>query len=448
MLDPEMDWVMSTHLLMGTPTLVGAEFIDIIYQFSKEFHPDRIAQLSDVIFISPLTMASGTKKRVHLTFTPLEEGYSFSFKSQLEDKDEYTDPWHEHLKGHIFLTPVNEQPRLSISFIKTRLTLSLQSVSNYIKVNNENSFLELGERWDCLKSVYLGDKEWLSELALREDFIDDLTQFPIHPALTDVALFASLAVENFTGETNYLPYGYKKIRMYKPLSPSIVSHAFLREDGTDNEAITFDVTILDPDGGVLMEVIGYTLKKVRSGGPPSKGKDHAIKKKAVAADSKDILPAEGIEAFRRIAACPLFDQIVICTADLQRMIEESFPQNMPQAGSAVDQGSEAVLYERPELSTDYVEPENEIQRTILGIWRGVFGIRTVGLDDDFTELGGNSLLAVQMLANSSDAFNIYIPIGEFYKNPTIRGIAQIVMEQLLGMMAESELEELITNLEN
>ena len=57
-------------------------------------------------------------------------------------------------------------------------------------------------------------------------------------------------------------------------------------------------------------------------------------------------------------------------------------------------------------------------------------------------------MAVQMLANSSDAFNIYIPIGEFYKNPTIRGIAQIVMEQLLGMMAESELEELITNLEN
>jgi len=53
---------------------------------------------------------------------------------------------------------------------------------------------------------------------------------------------------------------------------------------------------------------------------------------------------------------------------------------------------------RPEMTTDYVEPSNEIEATIAEVWKEVLGIDKVGIFDNFFDLGGDSIIGLQVVS--------------------------------------------------
>ena len=46
----------------------------------------------------------------------------------------------------------------------------------------------------------------------------------------------------------------------------------------------------------------------------------------------------------------------------------------------------------------YIAPQSHLEKTLVGIWAEVLGVQQVGLDDDFFDLGGHSLVGVRLLA--------------------------------------------------
>ena len=46
----------------------------------------------------------------------------------------------------------------------------------------------------------------------------------------------------------------------------------------------------------------------------------------------------------------------------------------------------------------YIAPRNHLEKMLVGIWAEVLGVQQVGLDDDFFDLGGHSLVGVRLLA--------------------------------------------------
>jgi amino acid adenylation domain-containing protein len=60
---------------------------------------------------------------------------------------------------------------------------------------------------------------------------------------------------------------------------------------------------------------------------------------------------------------------------------------------------------------------------LLATWRDVLGV-AAGLDDDFFELGGNSLLAIRIAAAMRDRGWPPLPVKEIYLNPTVRDLAE------------------------
>ncbi|HLP60910.1 MAG TPA: condensation domain-containing protein, partial [Candidatus Deferrimicrobium sp.] len=87
------------------------------------------------------------------------------------------------------------------------------------------------------------------------------------------------------------------------------------------------------------------------------------------------------------------------------------------------EGHKSIWYPRPQLSTFYVAPQDEIQQTLVAIWQHLFGIEEIGIRDDFFELGGDSLKALNVLANLHKETNRHVPLNYFFDNPTIEQVA-------------------------
>lgn len=71
----------------------------------------------------------------------------------------------------------------------------------------------------------------------------------------------------------------------------------------------------------------------------------------------------------------------------------------------------------------YVSPRTSAERTVADIWAEILGAKVVGVHDDFLDLGGDSLLAVQVISRLSSALSIDLSLHEFFEQPTVEGIA-------------------------
>jgi amino acid adenylation domain-containing protein len=74
---------------------------------------------------------------------------------------------------------------------------------------------------------------------------------------------------------------------------------------------------------------------------------------------------------------------------------------------------------RPEAETVYVAPRNEIERQISSIWQDALGIDKVGIYDNFFDLGGHSLLLVQVHSRLQESLETEISIIDLFQYPSI-----------------------------
>ncbi|SCL28926.1 non-ribosomal peptide synthetase/MFS transporter [Micromonospora inyonensis] len=78
-----------------------------------------------------------------------------------------------------------------------------------------------------------------------------------------------------------------------------------------------------------------------------------------------------------------------------------------------------------EASVALVEPRDDTERLLAGIWSEVLGVPTLGIDDDFFDLGGHSMLATQVVAKIRKADLDTRPVGvmDLFQKRTIRDLA-------------------------
>ena len=67
-----------------------------------------------------------------------------------------------------------------------------------------------------------------------------------------------------------------------------------------------------------------------------------------------------------------------------------------------------------------------LDNTVLEVLRSILGVPSLGLDDDFFDMGGNSLLAIQVAADLSDSYGIELNPGDMYSYRTARDITEWV----------------------
>jgi len=82
----------------------------------------------------------------------------------------------------------------------------------------------------------------------------------------------------------------------------------------------------------------------------------------------------------------------------------------------------------------FVAPRGPVERKLVEIWSRALSVSDIGATDDFFDLGGNSIAALQIAGEIRKLFDIDIGISQFLERPTIAGLAlAIIGQQLLAL---------------
>ncbi|MEM8930319.1 MAG: type I polyketide synthase [Acidobacteriota bacterium] len=77
---------------------------------------------------------------------------------------------------------------------------------------------------------------------------------------------------------------------------------------------------------------------------------------------------------------------------------------------------------RPELSTSLVEPRNEVERQLAEVWAEVLGLEDIGVDDNYFDLGGDSVVAVTLVSRAAERGLRFSP-DLLFTHPTVAELA-------------------------
>ncbi|MHC5728858.1 MAG: thioesterase domain-containing protein, partial [Nostoc sp.] len=83
---------------------------------------------------------------------------------------------------------------------------------------------------------------------------------------------------------------------------------------------------------------------------------------------------------------------------------------------------------RPNATQSFVPPHNFTELALVKIWENLLNTSPIGVTDNFFDLGGQSFLAVRLMAQIEDRFGHNLPLSTLFENQTIEKLAQILSQ--------------------
>ena len=134
-----------------------------------------------------------------------------------------------------------------------------------------------------------------------------------------------------------------------------------------------------------------------------------------------LAPEEGAEAFLRALGCGV-PQVVISAQPLPGRIElgrsftgESFLAELEKSRKPAA---------RRVLGTGFAGAGNNLERQIAAVWQRLLGVEQVGVNDNFFDLGGNSLIGLQVVAEIGRETGIEVAPVTLFEAPTVAALAR------------------------
>jgi len=439
-------WPMQDHMTYDEKGLLpGTTYLEMARAAWEDFTGKVPVEIFDVNFLTPMMVVGDEVREVSLLLEQQGDYFQFMVESTTPTDVNFRQ---RHVMGKMRGLEKESPGSYNLEEIQARCNV-YQTFSNYemdsikpvIKDGKPDRLLIFGPHWQIGKWVKMGKKEGLRRLELTGGFAHELEHYKLHPSMLDQA--TSFLFGHIYAGSAYIPFAYKRLRLFKPLPANIYSYSWITTDTTTRkELLTFGVILTDEQGDVCVEVEEFTMMEVSD-----EVRGRIYQREHLSSDAlpvKDsftsreelnerqryllrigILPAEGVEVFRRLLAVPGgVPQVVVSTIDLPMRIARQKQAGMNRMkDDARDQGPK---HARPEISSTYVEPRDDMEKTIAGIFQEHLGIAGIGINDDFFELGGDSLKAVSVTGKIHKTTQTEVPLAEFFNNPTVKKLAHFI----------------------
>ena len=415
----ERQWLLSEHMLKtGNALVPGTGYLEMALEaFARGSF--RAAEFSNVFFLTPLTFDTSESRDVRVQLRRehadgTERG-TFRFaviaRSGIADSSD----WIEHAMGLIEPRLNPPASRIDRAIITARCH-DREIVFDERSQTRQERYFDFGPRWRSLKRLHIGKEEGLAELELDERFSSDCSTFLLHPALLDMATGCSLyLIDGYDSSDDlYLPFSYKKMCVYRPLPPRCFSHICSRNENLlHGEVATFDITLFDEQGQVVIEIEGFTMRRMEDPAKAAETKNwttnvalsHA-ERPIEFAEPPEIAPLDGARALTRLLMSKTPSAIVVL-AQPPEELEARSPAPAP-------------------LPVTTVPSNGGVEGTLSAWWQEMLGVEHVRLDDDFFELGGHSLIGVRMFAKVKKTYQVDLELSVLFEARTVRQLAAVV----------------------
>jgi thioesterase domain-containing protein/malonyl CoA-acyl carrier protein transacylase/acyl carrier protein len=424
----DRSWLLSEHVVRGGDALLSGTSMVEIARAALQHKPDnRCAELRDIFFMGPFNVLPDAERTLHVRIERSLEG-TFSIYGENEQETFVVGK-----ARHVDAPPAG---RLDLDAIRARCTTRGLVADGQLVQH----FMDFGPRWGCATRIDLGQGEALVSLELPAAFLKDLEHFHLHPAMLDLATGGAQAiVPGFDPKgTFYVPLAYGRVLIRRPMTQRVFSHVRLR-DASSKDSVSFDATLVDERGEEIATIENFMMRKV-SGAFRQEGARSVAQVEPARAPRRPETPseaalragmtaAEGVDALDRLLLTDFSPQIVACTLPLEAWVHRL--DSEARASLQAEEGGEAgPVFTRPNVSAAFAAPRDEYERELASLWQGLLGVSEVGIDDDFFELGGQSLVAVRLFQRIGKKYGVEMPLSTLFQAPTIAQCATLLRDML------------------
>jgi acyl transferase domain-containing protein/thioesterase domain-containing protein/acyl carrier protein len=411
-------WLIAEHRFKDGPALVpGTAYLQLAAAsfINKRFEPGIVFE--DVFFLAPLLVKSDETREVRVRLRRQVSGAHFSILARDGE-------WIEYASGHVLRNQKKVPADHDLDKVRARCTRRKINFDDLQRTQQERYFT-FGPRWRNLRTVHIGQREALAELRLENDFVQDLTTWFLHPALLDLATGVALYLIEGYGASDfmYLPLSYKRITIYRPMPKQVYSHIRCGQDNTARREIaTFDITLLDSDGKVVAEIQEFCMRRM------------AATLNSAAPISRRVVVRSDSER----AAIEVKPGISL--SDGMKALEQVLASDMPPGVIVVPGGitaTDAALSNPGFGAKGSATLASEIEAVLIGWWQELLGVESVGLDDDFFDLGGHSLTAVRLFSKIKRTYEKDFALSTLFEARTVRQLADLIREAKTSSSSET-----------
>ena len=153
------------------------------------------------------------------------------------------------------------------------------------------------------------------------------------------------------------------------------------------------------------------------------------------------------QALRRFAAT----QLTYFKVPRQIYILDAIPKGPTGKLQRIGMAEKLGIQPKPSEHIDdqeFVQPNTEAEEAVAVLWREILKIQEIGVNQRFLDLGGDSVLATQLLNKVEQAFDVKVSMLDFFDAPTIGQQAQLIEQLILREfddLPDDELQELLGN---
>ncbi|BBM00784.1 type I polyketide synthase [Microbulbifer sp. GL-2] len=414
-------WALREHWILGKATLPGAFYIDAATSALKLAGYTGELKFSDILFLSPLLLNENEATEIKLKFQRNTQGFEFTAESSQA----------HHVRGQVAINPQSLPIAQGIDIPKLRSLCServiddameiahLGKITSKVDGTRQSELVEFGPRWKNIQEIRLEGGRGLARMRLSDEYIHDLTEHRLHPALLDVA---TAFLRPFHQEGIFLPLSYGKLTLYKDLPQSFYSYAKLSTSGGSNDKgiLDFDIEFYSEDGNVIAVIEHFTLREINQ---ESIRAAAANGNRNLSEEQNNPLVTSGLSLEEGLNG---FDQVLTFGAPSVAVAYEDIDPRITRYDNFLKDKSQHKIQRsaRPDLASAYVKPKSKIEIALAEIWEELLAIDGIGIYDNFFELGGDSLLLVQLHKLIKAQLSTQLSITELYDFPTITTLAQ------------------------
>jgi acyl transferase domain-containing protein/thioesterase domain-containing protein len=421
-LDLANDWIVSEHRLnSGVGLFPATGYLEIVRAAVMNLTGAEALSISDFYVSQPLRVKAGTPQPLRLLMRKQGERYRFSAQTRTDHSQSFV----ECASGEV--TVADRSPQRShfdLNSIQRRCGARTLGLDQAPQIEGQEHHIEFGARWRNLVRVCLGRGEALSLLELPNEFASEVDTYLLHPALLDMATGSAMFLIDGNEDAKYLyvPVSYGSVALFGKLPATCYAYVRAKSGASiDSPLATFDISILDREGYVVVEIGDFAVRQIRdlsllenTRGELAKAGEGEGQQSPQPYEA--ISSMEGARAFERVLANLSASNIVIFPSDFSVYLnnEKRHETAAPSETGGPDQPSDS---------------NDEVKVTLIRWWKELLGVDKAGIRDNFFDLGGQSLMGVRLLAKIKKKYGVDLKLATLFSAPTIEKLCAVVLNQ-------------------